>query len=212
MMTLEFYVGYCVVIIALLLSPGPSVLLCISNGLRYSKEKAAFGVLGNVVAFQLLLIISATGVGVMLLASSTFFTALKVVGAMYLGYLGVKSIRSTLTSIDIPDVHTSSSAQRAVLFKQAFWVTSLNPKALIFVCALLPHFIDSSKAVLPQMAILCLTSAVIHFVIYFAYAALANSAKGVVSNEYGLSLFNKLSGLVFIAFGVFLFVSLLIER
>ncbi|NOU52284.1 LysE family translocator [Pseudoalteromonas sp. JBTF-M23] len=211
-MTIEFYLGYCVIIMTLLLSPGPSVQLCINNGLHYTKEKAAFGVLGNVLAFQLLLIISATGSGAILLASSTLLTALKVVGAMYLCYLGVKSIRLPVTSVDIPNAHTPLSAQRAFIFKQAFWVTLLNPKALVFVCALQPQFIDSSKAVLPQVTILCLTSAVIHFVIYFGYVALANSARGALSNEYGRSMYNKLSGLVFIAFGMFLFLSMLIER
>ncbi|BBN83675.1 hypothetical protein PA25_36600 [Pseudoalteromonas sp. A25] len=206
-MNIEFYLGYCVVIIALLLSPGPSVLLCINNGIHYGKKKATFGVLGNVAAFQLLLILSATGAGAVLLASSALLTALKVGGATYLCYLGVKSIRSPVTRIDMKKAHRPLSKQGAIIFKQAFWVTSLNPKALLFVCALLPQFIDSSKALVPQVVMLCLTSAVIHFVIYFGYAALANSVRDALDNESGRSLYNKLSGFIFIAFGVFLFLS-----
>jgi homoserine/homoserine lactone efflux protein len=86
-------------------------------------------------------------------------------------------------------------------------VTSLNPKALIFVAALLPQFIDPTLDLLPQVFVLCLTSAVIHFTIYFCYAALACKTKHLLNSDNRRRRFNQLSGVTFLVFGMVLLLS-----
>ncbi|MGA4607919.1 LysE family translocator [Pseudoalteromonas maricaloris] len=203
-MNIEQYVTYTVIITVLLVSPGPSVLLSINNGLNHGKKLAALGVLGNVAAFQLLLIISATGLGAVILTFSELLTFIKVIGAGYLCYLGIKVYRSPVSQFDTDGSQSSLHHQPWLIFKQAFWVTSMNPKALIFVSALLPQFINPTVSLMPQVVMLCIISALIHFTIYFGYAALAEKVKQLVGGEKGRGRFNKVSGVTFVIFGIVL--------
>lgn len=201
-MNLEQYVTYTVIITILLVSPGPSVLLSINNGLNYGKKLAALGVLGNVAAFQLLLIISATGLGAVILTFSELLIVIKIIGSGYLCYLGIKLYRSPVPKLNTDSSQSSLYHQPWQIFKQAFWVTSLNPKAIIFVSALLPQFINPTLPLMPQVIMLCIVSALIHFTIYFGYAALAAKVKQLVGGEKSRRRFNKISGVTFLMFGI----------
>ncbi|QTH73201.1 LysE family translocator [Pseudoalteromonas xiamenensis] len=201
-MNIDQYITYAVVIAVLFLSPGPSVLLAVHNGMNHSKKVTGLGVLGNVAAFQLLLIISATGLGTVMLALSELLILIKVIGATYLCYLGIKLYRAPVTQTNADSMQSSLHHQPWPIFKQAFWVTLLNPKALIFVSALLPQFISPTLALIPQVVTLCVVSAVIHFMIYFGYAALASQLKQLVENDEKRQRFNKMSGFTFLIFGV----------
>ncbi|MCZ4293589.1 LysE family translocator [Vibrio sinaloensis] len=201
-MNLEQYVTYTVIITILLVSPGPSVLLSINNGLNYGKKLAALGVLGNVAAFQLLLIISATGLGAVILTFSELLIVIKIIGSGYLCYLGIKLYRSPVPKLNADSSQSSLYHQPWQIFKQAFWVTSLNPKAIIFVSALLPQFINPTLPLMPQVITLCIVSALIHFTIYFGYAALAAKVKQLVGGEKSRRRFNKISGVTFLMFGI----------
>ncbi len=201
-MSIELYLSFVAITIVLLLSPGPSVLLSINNGIKYGSKLASVGVMGNVIAFQVLMVLSATGLGAVLATSSEFFIVLKIIGAMYLIYLGFKLwFASVPKSID-----GQSSVQKQKsplsLFKEAFFVTISNPKALVFVSALLPQFINTNNALLPQIILLSLTTAVIHFTIYQSYAVLSSKAKYKLESSKNRSVFNKISGVTFVSFGV----------
>jgi threonine/homoserine/homoserine lactone efflux protein len=206
-MNIEHYFAFMMIITVLLLSPGPSVLLSINNGLHYPLKLAALGVLGNVVAFQLLLIISATGLGALILTFSEVLFAIKIVGAVYLCYLGFKAYVSPVSSLDQKGSCASNDQKPLALFQQAFLVTISNPKALIFVSALLPQFIKPASPLISQVIALGLISAGIHFTLYFCYAALASKAKSLLNSEKRRRRFNQFSGLTFLIFGVSLGVS-----
>ncbi|WP_413285733.1 LysE family translocator [Vibrio sp. MA40-2] len=83
----------------------------------------------------------------------------------------------------------------------------LNPKALVFVVALLPQFITDSERLTPQIIILCIVSASIHFTIYFGYALLTENATQISSSDLGRKIFDKLSGITFLIFGIALAVT-----
>lgn len=201
-MNVEQVLAYSTVIFVLLLSPGPSVFLSINNGINYGKKIAATGVLGNVIAFQLLMLVSASGLGAAILTYPEILLAIQIVGACYLCYLGGKIYLSPASQVDsIKDV-TCLTLSPWGAFKQAFFVTLLNPKALVFVTALLPQFISHSEKLLPQVIILCAVSAVIHFTVYFSYALLAEKAKRILANEQGRRVYNKASGITFLLFGI----------
>ena len=201
-MSIEQYLVFVAISGVFLLSPGPSVLLSINNGAKYGAKLSAIGVLGNVVAFQVLIILSALGLGAVLTASGEFFNVLKVLGAIYLIYLGVKiwfaPISNSLNGKTIAKENTTPFT----LFKQAFFVTSSNPKALVYVSALLPQFINTEQALLPQVVTLALTSAVVQFVIFMSYAVLASRAKDLLKNSKNRKIFNRFSGVTFVGFGV----------
>ncbi len=201
-MSVELYLSFVAIIIVLLLSPGPSVILSINNGVKYGSKIASVGVMGNVIAFQLLMVLSATGLGAVLATSNEFFIVLKIIGAMYLIYLGFKLwFTSVPQSLNEQSLEQNQKSPLS-LFKEAFFVTISNPKALVFVSALLPQFINANNALLPQIILLFLTTALIHFTIYQSYAVLSSKAKHKLESSKKQGIFNKLSGLTFVSFGV----------
>jgi threonine/homoserine/homoserine lactone efflux protein len=206
-MDIEQYITFIMIITILLLSPGPSVLLSINNGLNYSLKLAAVGVCGNVVAFQLLMIVSAAGLGPLVLTSNEILIVIKTIGAIYLCYLGFKAYYSPVSPLSQESSCTTYGQKPLIIFKQAFLVTVSNPKALMFVSALLPQFIKPASPLIPQVILLCLISAMIHFTIYFCYAALASKAKNLLNSDKKRRRFNQLSGLIFFMFGISLALS-----
>ncbi len=201
-MSLGQYLMFVVVTGTFLCSPGPSVLLSISNGVRYGVRQAAVGVLGNVLAFQMLMLLSAAGLGVALSASVEVFAFLKLAGAAYLIYLGLRLWRSPARRLDGLRSEDKPSMGRAGIFRQAFFTTGSNPKALIYVSALLPQFLDAQRALLPQLVLLGLTAAVIQFVVFMAYTVLGDQSARWFDSDTRLRLFNRLSGLTFMGFGL----------
>ncbi|MCH2058305.1 MAG: LysE family translocator [Thalassotalea sp.] len=201
-MNIELVLGYCAVITVLLISPGPSVLLSINNGINYGRKIAAIGVLGNVFAFQLLTLISASGIGVVLITFKDILIVVQLIGAGYLCYLGLKILSSPVTKLSAKEVKSPFKPSPWKIFRQAFLVTSLNPKALVFIIALLPQFITNSERLTPQITILCIVSASIHFTIYFSYALLAENVAQISSSNIGRRVFDRLSGITFLIFGV----------
>jgi threonine/homoserine/homoserine lactone efflux protein len=201
-MSIDQYLLFTVITSIFLVSPGPSVLLSINNGVKYGIKRSSFAVLGNVAAFQILIILSALGLGAVLTASGEIFTFLKILGAIYLVYLGVKIWFSPIAKMQKGVSTNDKYSNRYILFKQAFFVTSSNPKALVYVSALLPQFINTQQALLPQVITLALISAVIQFIIFMSYVILSSKAKSWLENPNKRKIFNKFSGLTFIGFGV----------
>jgi len=201
-MEIDKYIAFLTIITVLLLSPGPSVLLSINNGMKYGVKHAAVGVIGNVIAFQILIILSATGIRATLATSNTFFTVLKILGAVYLVYLGFKLWFTPISAKAAGERYSLQHNSQFNIFKQAFFVTASNPKALIFVSALLPQFINTNEAFLTQTIILAITTAVIHFTIYMSYTILSSRTSLLLESDHNIRLFNKGSGLVFVAFAI----------
>ncbi|MEJ2418264.1 MAG: LysE family translocator [Exilibacterium sp.] len=201
-MSIEKYFIFIVITTTFLLSPGPSVLLSITNGVQYGVENAAIGVLGNVVAFQILVALSAVGLGALLTASTTFFMAMKMLGALYMIYLGVKIWFSPILIIPVMAAVNTHILKKINIFKHAFITTCSNPKALVYVSALLPQFIEKQQAFVPQVLIFGVTSAVIQFIIFMSYAVIGHKSKSWLESRNKLKLFNRVSGLTFVGFGV----------
>ena len=126
-MSIEQYLVFVAITGVFLLSPGPSVLLSINNGAKYGVRLSAVGVLGNVVAFQVLIILSALGLGAVLTASGEFFNILKILGAIYLIYLGVKIWFAPISNLLNGKSTNDEDTTPITLFKQAFFCYIIKP-------------------------------------------------------------------------------------
>ena len=153
--------------VAMLLIPGPTILLVIGQalggGARTALPLAAGVALGDLTAMTL----SLAGLGALLAASSAAFTALKWAGAAYLVYLGVKMWRAPVTAGAAPPL----PAGRAM--REAYVVTALNPKGIVFFVAFVPQFLDPARPFLAQAAILVATFVTLAAVNAAGYALLA---------------------------------------
>jgi homoserine/homoserine lactone efflux protein len=184
----------------LCLTPGPAVLLILSQALG-GGVRVSFGAsLGILAGNTLYFLLSATSVGALLVASPTVFMMLKWLGAAYLIWLGIGAFRGTSPAFS---VRADAGASRSMLRRvwQGFLVQTTNPKALLFFTALLPQFIDPALPVAFQVAVLGLASIVIEFCVLIGYGVLAGRASRIATRPRFAALTGRLSGGALIAAG-----------
>ncbi|KXJ48797.1 LysE family translocator [Marinobacter salarius] len=193
------YLLFVVIAIATVLSPGPGVMLTLTNAIRFGVSGAFGGILG--IAFGTFIVagISATSLGIVLATSATAFSIMKFIGAAYLIYLGVKLWRSPVTEMEEA---TAAARSRKLQFLEGLTLQLTNPKAVFFFLSVFPQFIDYSTEFVGQFALLVVTYSALVVAIHLLYARLARSARGWLSSEKGGHLVNKLGGATFVGFGV----------
>jgi len=151
-------------------TPGPTVLLALTNGSRFGVRASVPGMIGAVLSDFVLIGAVALGLGALLAASEFWFAVVKWVGVAYLAYLGVRLLRSK----GVLTIPTEGSAARAstakAVFLRSFLVAATNPKGYLFFSAFLPQFIVPGEPQTPQYTALALTFASIDFAVMLAYA------------------------------------------
>ncbi|HKT93080.1 MAG TPA: LysE family translocator [Paraburkholderia sp.] len=199
-MTFAHWLPFAIASAILVAIPGPTVLLVVSyalgHGRRYALATTAGVALGDFTAMTA----SMLGLGVVLTASATLFTALKWVGAAYLVYLGVKLWRAPVGEGDAPD---TSETRAGRIFAHAYAVTALNPKSIIFFVAFVPQFIDPHMAMTPQIVVFEATFLALATLNAFAYALLAAAARKVVRSPRVQRVINRTGGTLLIGAGLF---------
>jgi homoserine/homoserine lactone efflux protein len=184
----------------LCLTPGPAVLLVLSQALGGGMRVSLGASLGILAGNTLYFLLSATSVGALIVASPTVFIILKWLGAGYLVWLGIGALRGTAPAFAVAaDADRSPSLLRRV--GQGFFVQTTNPKALLFFTALLPQFIDPALPVARQIAVLGLASIVIEFGVLSLYGILAGRASRIATRPRFAALTGRLSGGALIAAG-----------
>ncbi|HSN80803.1 MAG TPA: LysE family translocator [Rhodoferax sp.] len=182
-------------------TPGPNMLLVLSNSARFGLRAATASMMGCMTALLAMMSISAAGLGALLQLFPAVFDALRLAGAAYLAYLGIKSWRAPVHdhAIDAPRPVEPAMTQ-AALFRQAMLVAASNPKAILFAVAFLPQFINPQNAQLPQFGILLSTFAVIEVSWYFVYAISGKSLAVYLQRASVLRVFNRVTGGAFVGF------------
>ncbi len=194
---MENYFVYIGVAIATILLPGPAVMLTITNSIQRGLSKSLAGVLGIALAILLVAFVSATSLGIVLATSALAFNAIKIAGAAYLIYLGVKMFLKKVTNQAAIKKQETSHIK---CFVEGFLVSAFNPKAVIFFMSIFPQFIDLSKEYVPQFFLLAATFSILVIIIHTMYAVFSSFARSKLSSEN--SILNKISGGVFVGFGV----------
>lgn len=199
-MPLETWLAFVAASTILLLIPGPTILLvlsyAISQGRRVAVSTAAGVAVGDLVAMTA----SLAGLGALVLASATLFTALKWVGAVYLVYLGVRMILSAgKADLALPETDAVSTRRT---FTHAAAVTALNPKSIAFFIAFVPQFIAPDAALLPQFAILIATFVALATINALAYALLAGALRDRLARPGIITWLTRAGGATLIAMGV----------
>ncbi|HXD39604.1 MAG TPA: LysE family translocator [Ramlibacter sp.] len=160
-MTLATYLLYVAAVAVLVITPGPTMLMCMTNSVNHGARQAMTSVAGAVTALVGVMVLSAMGLGALLAASESAFTTAKVAGAAYLIWLGIRTFRSdTVLKLDERPL---SAARRSSFYLQGFLVGASNPKAVLFFAAFFPQFLNPSAPVVPQFAILALTFIALEF-------------------------------------------------
>lgn len=204
-MTVESWIIYLALVTAATATPGPAILFIITNSTLYGWKRATWSALGNIMGLFCLGIIAITGLGTILNTSLVFFNILKYAGAAYLIYLGIKIIfqkKVDFSSINTPARSTDISSQK--IFLQALGVAISNPKAIVFLTALFPQFINVEQTLIPQFSILIITLMSFSFFFLMVYAFGAQRMKIWLNRPDRITLFSRTSGSIFIGFGLLL--------
>lgn len=198
-MTFETWLAFTAASAVLLIIPGPTVLLVVSyalgQGWRTALPMAVGVALGDFTAMTL----SMLGLGVLLAASATLFTALKWAGAAYLVWLGVKLWRAGGALDASP--HTGPIS-KSKLLSHAWLVTVLNPKGITFFVAFLPQFLDPAVDFLLQMLVFEATFLLLAFVNVLSYVLVASRARVLVRDPRAVRAVNRIGGSFLIGAGI----------
>jgi threonine/homoserine/homoserine lactone efflux protein len=205
-MTLTTWLLYSAVALATALSPGPAVLLAISNSLTLGARRALICSSGNVLGVFIVSGTAMAGLGLLLKSSATLFLLLKVCGALYLIYLGLRQWKSRANLF----VQTTTAAAPVMqtprqLFLRGTLVSITNPKSILFFTALFPQFMRADQAVAEQFLVLTATFATCTVLSHLSYVLLARSLKGWFTTDWRARLFNRVCGGAFMLLGVGLF-------
>jgi threonine/homoserine/homoserine lactone efflux protein len=183
-------------------TPGPNMLHVMSRSVELGLAASIAAMAGCLSAVLLLLSASALGLTALLLAVPGAFAVLRYAGAAYLIYLGYRAWTSHDTAIEPGTGAVRAKIAPWRVFRGGFAVGISNPKALLFAAAFLPQFIDPAVSKPPQFAVMVVTFAVIETAWYFVYALSGQSMAAFLSRPAPRKVFNRLTGGLFVAFGL----------
>src|SRR5262249_8802785 len=152
-MTLTTYSLYLAAVAVLVLSPGPTMLMCMTTALNSGRSNGMASAAGSISAVLGVMTLSALGLGALLAASELAFTVVKVIGALYLIWLGIRTFFNKADAIEIKKSAAHIGQRLRSHYARGFLVGSSNPKALLFFTAFFPQFLNPSEPLLPQYCI-----------------------------------------------------------
>ncbi|MEM7777688.1 MAG: LysE family translocator [Pseudomonadota bacterium] len=197
-MAMETWLAFAFASAVLLAIPGPTVLLVVSYSLGHGWRAALPSVVGVTLGDFVAMTVSMAGLGALLIASSELYTVLRWVGAIYLIYLGIKLWRSPVGGMD---ALAAPTIDRSSMLRNAFAVTVLNPKALVFFVAFVPQFLDPTAAIFPQAATMVATFVTLAAINTTFYAVVATQARRTIQRPSIQRLVNRVSGSLLVGAG-----------
>lgn len=181
------------------LSPGAGAVSTMSTSLAQGPRRAMANILGLQIALAVHIVVVAAGLGMLLSSSVWAFTALKLIGALYLVWLGVQKWREAPT-LAVAGVGIEGGLWRLV--RTGMLVNLTNPKSIIFLAAFLPQFVQAGSPQASQYAILGLTVLAMDWLVMIGYALLAASLRTVMATPVAMRRGNRLFGSLFIGAGL----------
>jgi threonine/homoserine/homoserine lactone efflux protein len=194
----DTYWLYVLTEMALSLSPGPAVMLVIAYGLARGARRSLWASLGILSANALYFALSASSLGALLVASQTFFLAIKWCGAAYLVYLGLAALLGQPSPITVSKAAARGTSPSAIYFS-GLTLQLANPKTLVFFVAILPQFVDPQLPIGAQMLWLAAGSVIPEFFILAGYGFAASRAARLASDSRFARLTDRAAGVLVLA-------------
>jgi threonine/homoserine/homoserine lactone efflux protein len=199
-MSLDLWLAYLLAAAIILVIPGPTIILVISQAVSHGKKSVVPLVTGVVLGDFTAMVLSLLGLGALLSISALLFTVLKWIGACYLVYLGIRLWRTKPQASKTQQPARKSS--NGSLFKSSYIVTSLNPKGIVFFIAFLPQFINPGAPVPSQLAILGASFLILAGINATLYALFAGQLREYMQNWKVRRCFDRCGGTALIGAGI----------
>jgi threonine/homoserine/homoserine lactone efflux protein len=199
-MSLETFIAYVITTTVILIIPGPTIILVISQAVSHGRKSVVPLVAGVVLGDFTAMTLSLLGLGAIMSASATLFALFKWIGAIYLLYLGIRLWRANPENISTQSEKENSSA--GALFKSSFIVTVLNPKGIAFFVAFLPQFISPNSPAFSQILILGGTFLLLALINAALYAFFGGQLRETIKRTSVRKWFNRCGGTAMIGAGI----------
>jgi threonine/homoserine/homoserine lactone efflux protein len=196
---LHIWIAFVLAAEALLILPGPTDMVVVSYALTRGRRSAWASVPGVTLGDATALVLSLLGLGAVLMASAELFNVLKIAGALYLVYLGIKTWRAPVPEIVDEDAPLRRGSWR--IMAHTYLATALNPGGIVFYVAFFPQFLSAQKPLLPQVAVFGATFVVMGTLNSILYATLALQIRRFVRSYRARKNMNRATGGFLVAMG-----------
>jgi threonine/homoserine/homoserine lactone efflux protein len=203
MMGWDHLAAFVVVVAALIVVPGPSVMFVVSRGVALGRRAAVSTAVGNELGLLVQVVAVAFGLGSVVQRSVLVFSVLKFAGALYLVYLGIQAWLHRKDLAVAQEMVQPPRSFRQIL-REGFVVGVSNPKGILIFTAVLPQFVTPSAGNIPaQLLVLGLICVTIALVSDASWGLLAGTARNWLGRSpRRLSAIGGASGAVMVGLGV----------
>ena len=204
-MSIQSWLFYLAAVFVLTITPGPSVLMCVTHGIQYGARRTLASALGSITAVCVIMAVSAIGLGAVLATSEKIFNAIKWFGAAYLIYIGIRTFLSKQSRFAV-DGGAPATASKSLLslYVNGLLIGASNPKALLFFTAFFPQFLNPQMPQLPQFLMLGATFVCFELFWLMFYANFAARVAPWLRTPGRALAFNRVSGATFVGAGALL--------
>ena len=199
-MSMEVWLAFVLAATLVLIIPGPTIILVMSQAIVHGRRSVIPLVLGVALGDLTAMTLSLLGLGAVMATSAALFAVLKWIGVIYLIYLGISLFRTQPD--DRQEEIVISKLPRRSFLKSAYIVTALNPKGIAFFVAFMPQFVSSGSDPFYQLVILGTTFLVLATINAAVYAIFAGQCREAMRNARIQKIFNRCGGSVLIGAGL----------
>jgi len=203
-MSVELILAFTVGMIILSSSPGPGVFSTLAEALSKGFKSSMYFLTGLIIGDILFLLIAVFGLSYISIILGEFFLFIKILGGIYLIYLGCKIWISNSFTFNTPvKIKNRNNFQKMLA---GLLVTLGNPKAIIFYASILPTIIDLKNITLIETITIVLIVAIVSYLVIGTYSFLAVRAKLLIQDKKTVSTINKSTGVVMVGVGTYILV------
>ena len=201
---MENFFLFVVMSILLILLPGPDTAIATKNTLTVGRKGGLQTIVGTCSAILIHTLAAVIGLSAIIVKSAFLFTVLKYVGAVYLVYLGIKTLwamkkNGLSTDSEIP---TENKFETNSCFKQGFLTNMLNPKVAVFFLTFLPQFVSPGTETFFPFIIMGVTYSILTAIWFVCYVYLINQISTFMKKASTQKVIEGVTGAVLIAFGI----------
>lgn len=205
-MSFDIWITYIIAIFIASLIPGPSTVLAFIHGLNFGLRLTVISAMGNVVASLIQAIISYLATGIILAMSETVFETVRILGGIYIFYLGIRFLSIKLS---FGNGHNTGvdHRQKLKMFMDGFNIAILNPKAILFFVSLFPTFAGYNYGNAMQFIYIMLPIASIAFICFMLYALFGVKIKTTINNTTIGNNINRFFAVAFMLLGSYIIIA-----
>lgn len=199
-MQFESWTAFCLIALLATATPGAAAMLVSIHSLSFGFKKTLATIFGNVTGLFIMSLLSVIGLSSVVVNSAVVFNVIKMGGALYLIFIGVKLWRNGLQTTEISNANSTKRSTFS-MYTQGVFIALTNPKAILFTAALFPQFIVFSEPLLHQFFVLAVSFMTLSFICLCTYSFLAYRTKSISKNVYWGKWQGRIFGIAFISAG-----------